>query len=61
MTLTAEQIAALRHGEPLMAFDSDAGVDCVVVHAEVFSAIEDASGESFTADELAGNVRAHVQ
>lgn len=47
MTLTAEQIAAMQLGEAV-----DVGANCLSVRAAVFSTLRNASGESFTAEEL---------
>lgn len=42
MTLTKEQIAALRHEEPVTLFADEVGAACVLVWADVFAGVQSA-------------------
>lgn len=42
MTLTKEQIAALREGEVVTVFAAEVGADCVLVRADVFAGVQNA-------------------
>lgn len=42
MTLTDEQIAALRHGEPVTLFADQVGSDCVLIRSDVIAGVQHA-------------------
>jgi hypothetical protein len=52
MTLTAEQVAALKHGEPVRLRPPELGAECVVLRADVYERIQTALDDSLSAEQV---------
>jgi hypothetical protein len=52
MNLTAEQVDALKHGDPVRICPTEVGEDCVMLRADVFERVQQFFGGDLTVDEL---------
>ena len=61
MTLSTEQIEAVKHGQPVRVSSTEIGSDCVVLRADIYEKLQGVLDEGLSTREVAALIEANMK